>query len=53
MTNQIRRFSIPETENKLTSAFNQERELAKQDSGKMAKRHLPSLSGDSMGLYFV
>jgi hypothetical protein len=51
-TNQIRRFSDPETEKTLTSSFSQERELVKQDSGKMAKRHLPSLSGDSMGSYF-
>jgi len=52
MTTQIRRFSDPEAEKKLMSAFSQERELVKQDSGKMAKRHLPTLSGDSMGSYY-
>lgn len=52
MTKQIGRFSDPETEKILTATFSQQRELVKQDSGKMAKRHLPSLSGDSFGSYY-
>lgn len=48
----VRRFSDPEAENYLKSQFSQELEQVKNGSVKMAKRHLPNLSGDSMGSYY-
>lgn len=52
MTGIIKRFTDPEAEKTLVSAFSQEREMVKQDSAKMGKRHLPALNGDSMASYF-
>ena len=52
MTTHIKRFTDPEAESFLKSAFSQEIELVKTGSIKMAKRNLPNMVNDSMVNYF-